>query len=205
LLLLLALLAFLLPFRPVLRIIGMASPEALSDVYTGKAYSPYALRAFPERPLWGETHLHTSLSMDAGGFGNRVGPRDAYRLARGEEIIASSGQPVRLSRPFDWLVIADHSDGLGLINDMLAASPVVTQFEQGRRWSQGFRAGGQEAVNATLDLIGTFSQGKMEPDLIAQYSPGARRYATIWDDVINAAEEFNEPGRFTTLIGFEWT
>ena len=182
-----------------------ANEGALSNAYPGKAYSPYAQRVFPERPLWGETHLHTSLSMDAGGFGNRVAPRDAYRLARGEEIVASSGQPVRLSRPFDWLVITDHSDGMGFVTDILAASPLVTSFEQGARWSKGMRAGGQEAVDATLDLIGTFSQGKVNPDLLSNYSPGSRRYATIWDDVINAAEEFNEPGRFTTLIGFEWT
>jgi hypothetical protein len=184
---------------------GTPTSEMLSGAYAGKAYSPYAQRTFPERPLWGETHLHTSLSMDAGGFGNRVGLRDAYRLARGEEIIASSGQPVRLSRPFDWLVITDHSDGMGFVTDILSASPLVTSYEQGARWSEGMRTGGQEAVEATLDLIGTFSQGKVNPELLANYSPGSRRYATIWDDVINAAEEFNEPGRFTALMGFEWT
>ena len=80
-----------------------ANKDQLSELYTGTAYSPYAKRSYPERPLWGDNHLHTSLSMDAGGFGNRVPPADAYRLARGEEIIASSGQPVRLSRPLDWL------------------------------------------------------------------------------------------------------
>ncbi len=179
--------------------------DQLSELYVGKAYSPYAQRNFPQRPLWGDNHLHTSLSMDAGGFGNRVGLRDAYRLARGEEIIASSGQPVRLARPLDWLAITDHSDGMGMINDILAFSPLVTKYEQGARWAQGFNAGGQEAVNATLDLITTFSQGEMDPEMFANYSPGARRYATIWDDVINAAEEFNEPGRFTAFIGFEWT
>lgn len=179
--------------------------DQLADHYPGKAYSPYAERTFPERPLWGDTHLHTSLSMDAGGFGNRVSNRDAYRLARGEQIMASSGQPVRLSRPLDWLVIADHSDGMGFITDILAAVPSVTRYEQGARWSKAFRAGGEEAVNATLDLITTFSQGKMNPEMIANYSPGARRYATIWDDVVNAAEEFNEPGQFTAFIGFEWT
>ncbi len=184
--------------------IGMPS-DNLSAAYTGKAYSPYAKRTFPERPLWGDSHLHTSLSMDAGGFGNRVGLRDAYRLARGEEITASSGQPVRLSRPLDWLAITDHSDGMGFIIDTLAAIPLVTQYEQGARWSKGFRAGGQEAVDTTLDLIGTFSQGKVDPEMFAHYSPGSRRYATIWEDVIQAAEEFNDPGRFTTFIGFEWT
>ena len=179
--------------------------EQLSGLYTGKAYSPYAKRNFPERPLWGDSHLHTALSMDAGGFGNRLGLKDAYRFARGDEVTVSSGQPARLARPLDWLAVTDHSDGMGMIGDILAAAPIITKYEQGARWSKGFRAGGQEAVDSALDLIGTFSQGKIDPEMFANYSPGARRYATVWDDVINAAEEFNDPGRFTAFIGFEWT
>ena len=76
-------------------------------------YSPYAGRHFPERVYWGDTHLHTSFSMDAGAFGCRLGPRDAYRFAKGHEVTASSGQPARLARPLDFLVVADHSDGFG--------------------------------------------------------------------------------------------
>jgi len=183
-----------------------SSEGQLDSLYPqNKAYSPYANRDFPERPLWGDSHLHTSLSVDAGGFGNRLPPEAAYRFARGEQVIASSGQPVRLSRPLDWLAITDHSDAMGLIDDMLAGLPVVTQYEQGARWSKAMRAGGQEAVNAALELIGTFSQGKIDPGLIANYSPGARRYGTVWDNVINVAEEFNDPGTFTAFIGFEWT
>ena len=182
-----------------------ANKAQLSKFYTGKVYSPYAERTFPERPLWGDNHLHTSLSFDAGAFGNRVGLRDAYRLARGEQITASSGQPVRLGRPLDWLAITDHSDGMGFTVDVLAALPSVTKYEQGARWSKGFNAGGQEAVAATIDMITAFSQGEFDREMIANYSPGSRRYATLWDDVINAAEEFNDPGRFTTFIGFEWT
>jgi hypothetical protein len=181
------------------------SKETLSKTYAGKAYSPYAQRSFPTFPLWGDTHLHTSLSMDAGGFGNRLGLRDAYRFARGEQVIASSGQPVRLARQLDFLAITDHSDGMGLINDILAASPLVTRYEQGARWSKGMRAGGQKAVNATLDLIAAGSQGTVDPGLLANYSPGSRRYATLWDEVINAAEDFNDPGEFTAFIAFEWT
>jgi hypothetical protein len=143
--------------------------------------------------------------MDARAFGNRLEQRDAYRVARGEEIMASSGQPVRLSSPLDWLVATEHSDGMGLVDDVLDASPLVTRFEQGARWSQMMRAGGEEPLGATLELIGTFAQGKMDPALLANYSPGSRRYATIWEDVIQAAEEFNDPGEFTTLIGFEWS
>src|ERR1044072_4512671 len=66
-------------------------------------YSPYAGRNVPTRPLFGDTHLHTSFSMDAGAFGCRLGPREAYRFARGEEITASNGQPAKLSRPLDFL------------------------------------------------------------------------------------------------------
>ncbi len=179
--------------------------EQLSDIYSGKVYSPYAGRTFPERPLWGDTHLHTSLSFDAGAFGNRLGPDAAYRFARGEEVIASSGQSVRLGRPLDWIAITDHSDGMGFTDDALAGSPFVTNYEQGARWSKGFRAGGQEAVEATMDMIKTFSQAKMDPEMFANYSPGSRRYATIWDQVIDNAEKYNDPGEFTAFIGFEWT
>jgi hypothetical protein len=168
-------------------------------------YSPYVNRNFPERPLWGDSHLHTALSMDAGGFGNRLGLHAAYRFARGEQVTASSGQEVRLGRPLDWLAITDHSDGMGMIGDILAKSPIIMQYEQGARWADGFAAGGQDAVAATINLITTFSQGDMNPEMLANYSPGARRYANIWDEVINAAETFNEPGTFTAFIGFEWT
>jgi hypothetical protein len=87
--------------------------EALADAYGGTSYSPYAGRGFPSRPLWGDTHLHTSNSMDAGAFGNRLGISEAYRFARGEEVVSSNGTPVKLSRPLDWLVVADHSDNMG--------------------------------------------------------------------------------------------
>ena len=186
--------------------IGIAvSPESFSKNYPGKAYSPYAQRGFPSRPLWGDTHLHTGLSVDAGLFGARLGLEEAYRFARGEQVVSSTGQPVKLSRPLDFLVIADHSDAMGLVNDLAAASPEVTKYEQGARWSQGLRAGGKAAVDTALDLITTFSQGKVNKELLAAYSPGSKIYASTWEKVVKAAEAYNDPGRFTALIGFEWT
>ena len=86
-------------------------------------YSPYAGRHFPERVYWGDTHLHTSFSMDAGAFGCRLDPRDAYRFAKGQEISASSGQPARLARPLDFLVVADHSDGFGFFPLLMGGDP----------------------------------------------------------------------------------
>ena len=177
----------------------------LSDAYTGTVYSPYAKRGIPDRPLWGDSHLHTSLSMDAGLFGNRLPPREAYRFARGEEVISSTGQAVRLSRPLDWLVVADHSDGIGFVGDIAAAKPELMKYEQSARWIKGMKAGGEEGVKAALDLITTFSNNKMNPEMLAPYSPGSAGYQTLWDSIVDDAEAFNEPGKFTALIGFEWT
>jgi hypothetical protein len=174
-------------------------------LYPGEAYSPYAQRAFPSRPLWGDTHLHTSMSVDAGLFGARLGLEDAYRFARGEEVTSSTGQPVKLSRPLDWLVIADHSDAMGLVTDLANASPKVTRYQQGKSWSDGMRAGGQTAVDTALDLITNFSQGNIDPDLLADYSPGSKGYESTWQKVVKTAEAYNDPGDFTALIGFEWT
>ena len=181
------------------------SKESLSDLYPGKAYSPYAQRSFPDSVFWGDTHLHTGLSMDAGLFGARLGLEDAYQFARGEEVMASSGQPVKLSRPLDWLVIADHSDGMGFFNDLAAGKPDVIAFDQAKGWYEGLQKGGEASVDAALDLIGTFSQGKIDPEMMAEYSPGGRTYKSIWEKVVDAAEDYYEPGQFTTLIGFEWT
>ncbi len=179
--------------------------ESLSDLYPGKAYSPYAQRSFPSQVFWGDTHLHTGLSMDAGLFGARLGLDEAYRFARGEEVMASSGQPAKLGRPLDWLVIADHSDGMGFFTDLAAGKPDILRFDQAKPWYDGLRTGGEASVAAALDLIGTFSQGKIDPEMMAEYSPGGKTYASIWEKVVDAAERFNDPGHFTAFIGFEWT
>ena len=181
------------------------SEESLSDLYPGKAYSPYAQRVFPSRPLWGDTHLHTAMSVDAGLFGARLGIAEAYQFARGEEVVSSTGQPVKLSRPLDWLVVADHSDAMGFVQDLAAGDPNILSFEEGTTWHAGLEEGGDAAVAAALDLIGQFSQGDIPPALLAPYSPGSKKYKTIWEHVVDTAEAYNEPGRFTALIGFEWT
>lgn len=181
------------------------SKESLSDRYPGATYSPYAQTAFPERPLWGDTHLHTGLSVDAGLFGATLMPDDAYRFARGEEVVSSTGLPARLGRPLDWLVVSDHSDGMGLVQALGRADPAVTQFEQGKFWSAEMRKGGQNAVDAALNLITNFAQGTVDQGLMKEFSPGSRTYASIWDKIVDAAENNNDPGTFTAFIGFEWT
>ncbi len=182
-----------------------ASETPEPGAYPGKVYSPYAARAFPTRPLWGDSHVHTALSMDAGLFGNRLGPEEAHRFARGEDVVSSTGQPVKLTRPLDWILVSDHSDGLGMVQDVMAGAPEIMRSEQGRRWFAGMREGGQAGVKAALDLITTFSQAKMDPEMFGHYSPGSNKYKSIWQRAVDAAEKYNEPGRFTALLGFEWT
>ena len=182
-----------------------STAESLSDVYSGKTYSPYAQRSFPTRPLWGDTHLHTTYSMDARLYGNVLGLEEAYRFALGEEVTASTGQRVKLSRPLDWLVVADHSDQLGMAQDIANGAPEVLKSEQGRAWSKGLQAGGQESVEAGLDLVDKFGRGLLDPYLVKTYSPGSPKYSAIWNKIVDAAEEYNDPGHFTALIGYEWT
>ncbi len=185
--------------------IGSPSPEALKGLYPGKAYSPYAQRSFPSRVYWGDTHLHTGLSLDAGLFGNILGHEDAYRFARGEEIKSSSGLPVKLGRPLDWLVITDHSDMLGFATDLQRGAPNILADPKGREWYEGFQKGGEAAGKAAFDLITHFSQMKVPEKLVKDYSPGSSVYNKLWDKITKTAERYNEPGRFTALIGFEWT
>ncbi len=165
------------------------------------AYSPYAGRSFPTRPFFGDTHLHTSFSMDAGAFGCRLGPREAYRFAKGEELMASSGQPVKLSRPLDFLVVADHSDNMGFFPDLFAGKPHMLADPTGRRWYDMIQSG--KGPDAAIEIIVAFSQGTFPKDLMS--FPGTPAYRSAWRETIEAAEDANAPGRFTAFIGFEWT
>ena len=105
--------------------------SSLSKAFPGKSYSPYAQRGIPDRPLWGDTHLHTSTSFDAGAFGNRLDARAAYRFAKGQEVQATTGFMARLSRPLDWLVVADHSDNMGLFDMIYAQDPSIMSDPEG--------------------------------------------------------------------------
>ena len=182
--------------------VGTLDKDSAEKVFPAKrAYSPYAGRNFPTRPLFGDTHLHTSFSMDAGAFGARLGPADAYRFAKGEEVMASSGQPAKLSRPLDFLVVSDHSDNMGFFPQLLAGNPAMLSDPTGRRWYDMIQSG--HGADAAIEIIVAFSQGTF-PAALASL-PGTPAYESAWRETIKAAEEANDPGRFTAFIGYEWT
>lgn len=180
---------------------GTLTQEDTEKFFKARPYSPYAERHFPVRPLFGDTHLHTALSFDAGASGARLGPREAYRFAMGEEVISSTGQPVRLSRPLDFLVVTDHSDNMGFFGDFLAGKPELLKNPKAREWYDMMQSG--KAAEAAFAIVTTFAQGKFPPEIL--YQPGNPAYRSTWQSIIDAAEEANNPGRFTAVIGYEWT
>ncbi len=178
--------------------------EGLESAYqTHEHYSPYAGRDFPSNVYWGDTHLHTAMSMDAGAFGARLEPLDAYRFAKGNELTSSTGLQVRLSQPLDFLVVADHSDNMGFFPRLRSGDPQMLRDPTGRRWYEMIQQGGQQAVQVAVEIIQKFSQGDFPPALASL--PGQPAYRSAWDKTIHAAEVSNDPGRFTAFIGYEWT
>jgi hypothetical protein len=175
--------------------------DTAAKLFPKQAYSPAAGHDYPTHVYWGDTHVHTSYSMDAGAFGARLGPKDAYIFAKGNEITTSTGQRAKLSRPLDFIVVTDHSDGFGFFPKLFGGDSKMLAYPQGRRWYDLMHSG--QGATAAVEIITSFSQGKMAEGLLPL--PGSTEYRAAWDETIKAAEEANEPGRFTAFIGFEWT
>ena len=164
-------------------------------------YSPWVDQNFPQRPLFGDTHLHTAQSFDAVAFGTALGPEEAYRYARGEEIVSSTGVRTKLSRPFDFLVVADHAENMGTMTAIKDGLPEVMSDPLVRGWNQNLRDGGEDALipyYAILELVGTH---KPMPEVLTN----KRLTQSTWEKNNEAAEKYNEPGRFTAFIGYEWS
>ena len=177
----------------------------LSEKYKGKSYSPYASRDFPNEVLWGDSHLHTGISFDAGTAGATLLPEDAYRFASGEEVMSSYDIPVKLSRPLDWLAVTDHTDNMGFIVDLAAGKPDILATPEGRDWHDRLQtASKDEKPEIAYDIIKALMVTKTFPQQI-YYGPNTQGYKATWERIVKAAEQNNDPGRFTALIGFEWT
>jgi hypothetical protein len=183
--------------------VGIITKEDLKGVFKKPGYSPYGGRSFPTKVLWGDTHLHTTNSMDARAGGVRLGAEEAFRFARGEEVVSSHGEILRLSRPLDFLVVTDHSDAMGAMNEIIKGNPDLMRDPKLKDWHDRINKGGKVALMAAFEVIEVFGgvTGEKLPDAILN----KEFQKTIWDRHLEATEKYNDPGRFTAVIGYEWT
>ncbi|MCV6615134.1 MAG: DUF3604 domain-containing protein [Cellvibrionaceae bacterium] len=163
-------------------------------------YSPYAGEELPRQLLWGDMHLHSNLSQDAWWFGVSLGPEQAFRFARGETIRATHGQLARLSRPLDFLVLTDHAEALGVMELVKQGDPRLMGSKTFRQWHQSMQGGPKAMAKARRDFNDRENRGDFSD---AQVPEALQK--SIWANSVAIAERFNEPGRFSTLHGYEWT
>ena len=164
-------------------------------------YSPYVEYDYPDQALFGDTHLHTAYSADAGLAGATTSPDDAYRFAKGEEVTASSGVKARLGRPLDWLVVTDHAENLGLPIALAEDSPLLQESEWGRDVARTYAPLTFEARTQTyIKWFGAVNA----PDG-SDPMAGTGMNQTMWQRITESAERHNQPDSFTAMIGFEWT
>jgi hypothetical protein len=163
-----------------------------------KPYSRYVDQHFPQQVLFGDTHFHSSLSVDSGLIGNALDLDTAIRFSRGEEVSTSTGQRAQLNRPLDFLVLSDHAEYLGIADLLNTANPELLATDIGRRWYASMQEGGDAAWQTAVRLIDDFGSG----------TPSFRNEKverSVWDEVVDSATRFNEPGVFSVVNGYEYT
>ncbi len=168
------------------------------DLVQERVYSPFVGRAYPDQVLFGDTHFHTNLSPDAGLIGTTLSVSDGYRFARGEEIRSNTGQRVQLIRPLDFLVVTDHSEYIGLAPMIRDANPILLADPYGKFLYENFTAGPEGAMIAFRSILNDAVSGNNrlgESDMVR----------TIWSEFLKTADQYDEPGRFSAMTGFEWT
>lgn len=157
-----------------------------------------ASQKLPVRVFFGDTHHHSSYSVDSGMFGNTLGPDQSFRFARGEEVVSSSGIRAKLKRPLDFLVVSDHAEYLGMADLLAKGDPKLLATEAGKEWYEALQKGGDAAWLTAVGMMKDFTTGNERVK-----DPALKR--SVWDRVIDIASNYNEPGKFTTFNGYEWS
>jgi hypothetical protein len=175
----------------------VVTPELMAEK---PVYSPFVRRDYPDQVLFGDTHFHTELSFDAGMIGTRLDVDDAYRFARGEKVISNTGQPVQLVRPLDFLVITDHAEFIGLAPQIRTHAPELLADPWGRRMYDLFHSGQDGRMKAFLEIIAVSTTPPFENPMSSNDAAWS-----IWREFVHEADQYDEPGRFTAMTGYEWT
>ena len=181
----------------------VTSPEGhvvtAEDLEPPQVYSPFVGRAYPDQVLFGDMHFHTDLSFDAGLIGTSLTAHEGFRVARGEKVISNTGQPVQLIRPLDFLVITDHAEMMGLAPAIHDSDPLLLADPWGKWVHERFNSGPEGRMEAFSNII--------EKSTVKGVNPFSSDELVnrIWTEFVAIAEQYNEPGHFTAMTGFEWT
>ncbi|WFL75981.1 DUF3604 domain-containing protein [Altererythrobacter arenosus] len=184
---------------------GMGSVD---ESRAGDGEGTIELAEFPDRPYWGDTHLHTNNSIDAFGFGVRLGPEEALQFASGQEVTSTTGIKAKLSRPLDFLVISDHSDGLGSTRRLYEAPRVAIlamNDETVLRWYDMMHESPEQSQRAIAELIDAAANDRVPEALLSDEETQDKATRDIWDAHLETLDRYNKPGQFTALAGFEYT
>ena len=159
-------------------------------------YSPGVDKDYPRKLLWGDTHLHSNQSADAYTIGNsNLTPSDAFRFARGEEVISEKGVRAKLRVPLDFLMVSDHATFLGMFKRIENRDPKILKTPLGKRWRKYMDEDNPNLFTEFVDgLNGLLDDTFSKED-----------YIPIWKEITENVDSFNQPGIFTALIGYEWT
>lgn len=156
---------------------------------------------YPERAYFGDQHVHTSWSADAGASGTTVGPEEAVRFALGETVKSNTGQDAKLARPLDWIVVSDHSDGMGIISYIKSGDPELMKVPMIKGWNEGMNSGDPALeIAAKNDIIAKQSNNELPTEIT-----DGKFSKTVWDESTEIMDKYNDPGNFTAFIGYEWT
>ncbi len=175
--------------------------ETLETPAPGPAVSEMVADEIPRRAFFGDTHVHTGWSADAGMDGAVTSPEDAYRFALGQEVTSNSGLKAQLGRPYDWFMVTDHSDGMGTINEILAGNPEMIADETIKRWYEALTSGDEKRAAAAKSELVVMQSEERLPAVVMD----PKWMKSAWEKTVQAAEDFYDPGTFTTFIAYEWT
>ena len=184
-----------------------ACSQGVDDDQTGTGEGTIDLAEFPDRPYWGDTHLHTDQSVDAFGFGVRLGPEEALRFASGEEVTSTSGIKAKLERPLDFLVIADHSDGFNSMRALYDAprlGVVALRDETMLRWYDMMHESPRQSQLAAGEIVAAAAAGTI-PEAMRDRIGDPEIMRDNWTAHLETLDRYNKPGKFTAFAGYEWT
>ena len=215
--------------RPIISLLDMMRSDSATNIIDFSSNEKELTKTKPKpnkdrNPYYGDLHVHTKHSFDAYIFGVTATPNDAYRYAKGEGIMHPMGYEMKLQEPLDFYSVTDHGFFMGMMSAWADTSTDISQND----FAVPFHnlneddnltvesAGPRSALFSTI-LGGTIAttHGNFHPNTLKAWLTKNTQKAlksfdydihkSAWEDVARAANEHNDPGHFTTFIGYEFT